>query len=432
MIDGQQGASDANAAGVSDADAGSLGLSSVPVPQLSTQQMTMLQAFLMNLGYSPGPIDGLWGPKTQAAWLKFAQTNNVSHEAVTSDLWAKVEAGRQEGFTRGPGGQPVADTSGPDGGTGLTITNSPGAGGGDVTNNWEIDGGEEAAIRDQFPSLAYLLDHPEIGPMLRQAVAEGWPPGKLSARIEATTWFQQTSESQRLFDASMARDPATIGQQLDQQEIYIENLFSAYGITADRNTVEGIATDVLRNGLSNEQVLRIVGNHARTQAAGDSGGKLGGSLQGNLSATVQQLQQMAGDYYLKYSEDQLEEMAIRIVEGRWSMDGAMATMRGSATDLYPHLKDRLAEGLTLKDYYAPVKQKLAQSLDMSANDIDLQDARWAPVTQLIDDGKGNYRTMNFTELTAFARNQPEWWETSEASAVSYGTLNTLMRTMGAI
>ena len=223
MIDGQQGTS------------------STPVPQLSTQQMTMLQAFLTNLGYSPGPVDGLWGPKTQAAWLKFAQENDQDHEAVTSDLWAAVEAGRQEGFNRGPGGQPIADTAGPDGGTGLTVSNSPGAvnSTGDVTNNWEIDEGEEAAIRDQFPSLAYLLDHAEIGPMLRQAVAEGWPPGKLSARIEATSWFQQTSESQRLFDASMARDPATIGNQLDQQEIYIENLFSAYGITADRNTVEG-------------------------------------------------------------------------------------------------------------------------------------------------------------------------------------------------
>lgn len=389
--------------------------------------MTMLQAFLAQLGYNPGPNDGLWGPSTQAAWLKFSVDNGLDPQVMVPHVWGAIDAGITDRYQAGPGGTAtILEQFGADGGTGITITNSPGetsSGPGDGT----IDSAEEQEIRDTFPTLAYLLDDPEIGPLLRRAVSEGWPAGKLSAQIEATAWFQSTSENQRLFDASIARDPATVQAQLDQQALALENTFSAYGITITSEELQDLAFTILRDGLDSNQQLRIIGNMARTMSQGT-----GGELVGNLGATVQQLRQMSTDYYLDYSDDELEEMAIRITEGRWTFDGAQASMKTMASSLYPHLAARIEEGMTLRDFYAPVKSKIASVLNMNPNDIDFADSRWAPLTQLVDDGKGGQRSMSFTEIQRWGRQQPEFWDTDQAAAEGYGVAHTLLQTMGAI
>jgi len=387
----------------------------------------MLQSFLQNMGYNPGAIDGMWGPRTKAAWDAFSTRNNVT--SLDQNVWDHVEAGDLGGFEQGQWtNSAVADDNnwqatvgygGENGGADPSLEDT-------ALNQEEIDN-----IRATYPSLAYLLDHEEIGPLIREAVREQWDFTMLSARVEQTDWFKETSESQRLWDASVERDPATIDQRITQQEIVVDNLFSAYGITLTKGELEDISINILRNGLTSEQQLRLVGDYARKAAKGDDGA-LSGSLGGNLGATVQSLRTQAGDYYLSYSEDEFEEMAIRIMEGRWTMEGALNQMANQAAELYPHLKDRLAEGMTLKDYYRPVKNKLGQLLNMSPNDIDLNDSRWAPVTQMMDDGQGNYRTMNFTELNRFARQQDEWWDTDQAASEGYGMANTLLRTMGII
>jgi len=129
-----------------------------------------LKAFLNQLGYSPGPIDGLWGPKTQAAWLKFAADNGLDTQQITSTLWSDIEAGKVDTYVAGTSTSvSVFDTYGSDGGTGTTVTNSPG-----VTDDYALDASEEQRVREKFPSFAYLLDVPEVGDLLRRAVAEGY------------------------------------------------------------------------------------------------------------------------------------------------------------------------------------------------------------------------------------------------------------------
>ena len=99
----------------------------IPPPQLESGDMTMFQSFLANMGFPPGPIDGQWGPKTQAAWLKFAQDNGVDHQRIDTSLWEAITSGQTDQFTEGPGGNtPILDLAGADGGTGLTISNSAG------------------------------------------------------------------------------------------------------------------------------------------------------------------------------------------------------------------------------------------------------------------------------------------------------------------
>ena len=49
------------------------------VPPSATREV---QAFLRDLGYAPGPLDGIWGKRTEAAWRRFAR-DAASAEART-------------------------------------------------------------------------------------------------------------------------------------------------------------------------------------------------------------------------------------------------------------------------------------------------------------------------------------------------------------
>ncbi len=59
--------------------------------QLGTSTVKNLQQTLDNKGFSPGPIDGIWGPKTQGAIRDFQQANGLPATGkLTSDTLAQL------------------------------------------------------------------------------------------------------------------------------------------------------------------------------------------------------------------------------------------------------------------------------------------------------------------------------------------------------
>ena len=388
----------------------------VAITSLTELEVTQLQNFLMETGYNPGAIDGLWGPQTKAAWNLFAGNNGLEIDAINGGVWHSIAGEGEKTFVEGPGGEPVGNT-----------TDGTGAGDGALSQE-ELD-----LIREDYPTLAYLLDEPIIGQLLRDAVRESWSSDKLVSKMEATAWWQTTSASQRTFDASMVRDPATIQQKIDTQVLLLENTFAAYGVSISDSELQDYAFDVVRNGTSDQGVLRIVGTAARAMMAGDQGGNdtFGGDASGQLASIVQSLQAEARAYHLGFNVNSLEEMAVKVMEGTMTRDGASANFRRQAQQAYPTLAPNIEQGQTIEEYFAPTKNRLAQVLDINPNQIDLTNDRWSGVTQFVDDN-GNMRPMSYSEIGQWGRNQPEWWSTDEANDRTYGTLNKLLRTMGEV
>lgn len=397
-------------------DANDFNTGPVAPQMLNTGNMPMLQAFLASMGYPPGPNDGLWGPATKAAWELFAESNGLPLDAIDGATWHIIAGGGDRaGLAEGPGGDTTVLEQ-----TGGATSGSAGDG--------VLDPDEILEIQENYPTLAYLLDEPEIGPLLVQAVEQGWDSARLIAQMEATEWWQTTTSTQRQFDASEARDPASVANDIATQTTILESTFSSYGITPTAEELSEMARTIVRNGTSTEGVLRMVGARARQEMQGGNDGS-GGDAEGQLAAIVQQLQSMSRAYHLGHSTDQLEEWAIRIVEGRWTYDAAEATVKRQASVAYPQLADQITQGMTVEDFFAPTKNRLAQVLDMNPNSIDLLDERWNEVTQLVDDN-GNVRPMTYSEIGQYARGQDEYWSTDAANAKTYGVLNSVLDTMG--
>lgn len=413
-----------------------------PPAQLPKASIIAVQSWLNALGYGVGAVDGLWGRKSQAAFTRFAYTHGLQANTIDATLLARATAGETAGFKTGPtlntgtsvwdtfgdggGATPLAASGGVPGGA-PAATPPAGSGFGDGTLSTD----EVQRIKELYPSLAHLLDEPEIYNLLVQATKDnGWPPEKLTLALEGTRWFQTTTASQRSWDQSLARDPSTVESNIAKKIVDLENLMSMYGIRGDAGTVREFAIDILRDGLNPTQELRMLGNLARSQLFEKTGNANTDATAG-LASLVQGLTAMARQYHLSFPSDRLEEWAVQIVEGRFSKEAAESLMRSQARTYYPTLAKEIDAGFTIEDYFAPTKAKLSSLLEVNPNEIDFTDAKWSRFTQMVTD-KGDIRPMTFSELATEARQMDDWWGTAEASETTYGTLNSMLKTFGAI
>jgi len=85
---------------------------------------------------------------------------------------------------------------------------SAGANGGIATN------ANTSAIVAQW---GWLLNDPEIGPIIAKAEAQGWTQDEFTAAIQGTNWYRSHSASVRQWEQTLNEDPATARQQLAQQ-----------------------------------------------------------------------------------------------------------------------------------------------------------------------------------------------------------------------
>lgn len=163
-----------------------------------------LQRQLAGAGFNPGPIDGIYGPRTRAA-----------HNAW---LAAGSPAGAGGGI---PASAPaVASAPAP-----ASVS--------------------DIEIQQRFPQLAMFLRIPEVGGILRDAVNEGWPPEKLAARVQNTEWWRTTPARTRAWMGLQAVDPATTQRQVDELASKFSQRAREYFLNLPQVTTSMWATKVL-------------------------------------------------------------------------------------------------------------------------------------------------------------------------------------------
>jgi hypothetical protein len=105
-----------------------------------------------------------------------------------------------------------------------------------------------------FGEVAAFLDHPELGPILRQAAKEGWDNTRLFGALQQTTFWRTTADSARKWQILSTLDPATAQRQREEQAQAVRDLARQEGLTLDEAQVARFADDALRNGWSSSQL----------------------------------------------------------------------------------------------------------------------------------------------------------------------------------
>jgi peptidoglycan hydrolase-like protein with peptidoglycan-binding domain len=380
--------------------------SMIPMNQVPGDAVKQLQQYLANQGYPPGPVDGVYGPRTAAALHAFQQANGIP----VSDTYTVQLAGfvlNDTAGVQGSGGAPAPMPQDQ-----LTAGALPGT---------TVTGSDIDVIKEMYPEFSYYVTHPEIGPILADSVAKNLTPTQLWSRLTGTNWWRERSATARQWESVSMVDPATADRQRGTRRLEVSSTASRLGIQLSTEHLNWIVEHSLMWGWNDNEIMAILGQVGRSQP---NAGKVG-----DLGASVLKLRRLAAEYLIPVGDADLREWAFRIEEGTQSEAGFSTWVQGQARARFSWMAEDIDKGVTPGQYFSPLKFTVAQTLEMNEADVDLSDPRFADLVDYVD-SNGIKRGMTLAEARQWARQQPEWAKTDNARDASNSMMTGLAQLFG--
>jgi peptidoglycan hydrolase-like protein with peptidoglycan-binding domain len=419
----------------------------VKLSELNQNDVLQLQNLLKQAGFDPGASDGIMGPKTQAAYKRFlvaqGQTSllNVTSTVVQDlvarlasnevpELWQGVVQGGEFNAQTAPAfssaGTPAAvanTTPAPAAATTATTSPAQGSSSPDNTPVPASDGTTEEYVRKNFPHLSYLLDaDPEVREVMLRAKAGQWTLGELQGELNKTQWWATTQASARVWDQKWYMDRASAQNEWDRRTLEVENQARVMGAPVDHEGAQWLAGKVLREGWSDAQLKKYLGDTIRGA---------GGATAGTVTEKAASFKGIARNYLMSMTDTDATEYATRVAEGSLTDDAVQTMMRQQAKGRFHWLAPQIDGGLTPADLFRSTQDEVARLLEVSRDSIDLSSPKWSALTSPVMENN-QARSMNFGEAQKWARQQVEWQYTKNANVEANRMGLGLLKALGAI
>lgn len=279
-------------------------------------------------------------------------------------------------------------------------------------------------IMTDYPQFAFLLNDPEIGPLLLEAVDPniGFDAATFQAKLMATSWWKTHSAAQRQWETLINTDPATANRQREDRIGAVRQLAAQLGLNLPDAQLQQFAESSLQYGVDPGSPTM------RTWLA-----NLASQSPAFTQVADVPLRQMAeSDYMIPMSDADLTRWASQIAAGTATQDTFRATLQTLAKGRFSGYANLIDQGITPGQIFGPYRSAIAQQLEVSPDTIDLlNDPRWSKVTGVV--GSDNtVRPMTMSEAITLARSQPEWSKTSVARQQGADLTQNLLKTFGAI
>lgn len=340
-------------------------------------EVVRLQQMLQAAGFNPGPIDGAFGSQTRAALLRFQQARGLEVDGVAGPQTMAALTGQ-------PSEQDAAQA--------------------------DPDASVEDLIREQYPTMVWALEHPELGPLLREAAEGEWDLVKLQGELQGTDWWQQTSASARQVAILKETDPAEYERQLLEARSRVDMLVRDLGFTVDESVLEELAVDTLVLSLTAEQLRSALQAKSSIDLGEIEQGEVGGLVQ----ASKRDIEKMSNDYLLDLSDADLTMWIDRITAGTHTIESFQEYAEAMAVTQMPFLEGFVSKGLTPAEALAPYAGRVAQVLEILPEQVDFRNPRYQSVLRVSEGGEQRLATlseMNQNVRKTFTR---EWDQTNNA------------------
>ncbi len=291
--------------------------------------------------------------------------------------------------------------------------------GGSVTRAPQNDAAARQFVLDNYGAMwASFLNDPELGPILMKAGYDRVDPAILTSRVMNTNWWRSRSDAQRQYEQLANSDPAALERMRQAKRAEIWDLAAQFGVPA--SAVGPLTENALKFGMSEAQIKDFLSTQVTHDATRGT----------NLVNTLyDQMHKYAGDYGVKIDDETALDFARKVMAGEMTDQDAVGFFKDRAKEAYWWIGDQLEKGITTKQYFEPVRQTIAQTLELSPDSIDLFDPKYRDVIMRVEDN-GNVRGMNLTEAADWARSQEDWKKTKNASDAAYDTVGQLAKMFG--
>lgn len=212
---------------------------------------------------------------------------------------------------------------------------------------------------------------------------------------------------------------ASRAQQVAAAEAAIRNEAGRLGYTGfgDAN-IKALAQTVVTNNWTGDQLT----DYLVTGAASDWGNLTGGAL----TAGVDAAKALASKQLVEISDTTARQWAARIASGELDQSGLQSLIQAQAAARYGWAADVINKGITVEDYIAPSRDRIAKELELSAESINMMDPKMLSMVTVAND-KGETRLANDLEVIKAARRDERWKKTSNARALTASAAVMLRR-----
>ncbi len=287
--------------------------------------------------------------------------------------------------------------------------------------DWEAMNGFEpwkTVVAERFPAYQHMLDHPELGPLLEEAAEGEFELSTFEARFRATEWFTSRSAAEREWDL-FADDPANEAErdrQIAERAGTVRDLSAQLGAELSDDAITALATEALRRGLSEDEVVGQITASTTSYSAG------------SLTAAEDQIAALAAGQLIDVDAETRRSLAVRLVNGEMNEDGLRSYVTNIAKSQHPQFSKFIDQGISVAEYLAPQRNTIASMLGRNPADIDLMSPEFSAVTRMGDGS--DLRAMTLDETTRFVRSRDDYWQGSQGQEELFGMVNGLSRALG--
>jgi hypothetical protein len=281
-------------------------------------------------------------------------------------------------------------------------------------------------VASEFGWAAAFLEDPELGPLLRKAAdpKNRWTAEKLQTEVMKTKWWKSSTEAQRAWQKLEAQGDQEAKKRVDDRADSLRDIAAGLGGQLSETQLVDVATNALRFGLTESQVVRMVANEL-----------LRGSDPANVLRTGiagQSVRQIARSMALPMSEEALDEWSRKIATGTAVIGDFENEARRMARGMYPSIEKEIDRGVTVDTLFDPYRQYAARLLGVTPDSVDFTDPKWN-VALNHGDEKGR-RSMTLREWGDMLRQDERYGYqfTDEAINKAYEVSTLIGRSFGRV
>lgn len=278
----------------------------------------------------------------------------------------------------------------------------------DIANGFDLNGWlrfRNSAIYTTALEPLYKTQ-PDFAKVALQAFRENWTSDRLATEIKQTEgWWPIVERGVR-----SATGGASSGQRRAAAYAAIKNEAARLGYSSlSEESMQSLANTVVSDNWSADQLTEYLVNGATTNWDTLSGG--------SLKAAYDGVKVMASRQLISISDDTARSWAKRIASGELDSDGVTNMLQEQAAARFGWAASVISKGISMQDFLAPSRDRIAKELEIEANQLDMTDPKVMSMMTVTDD-KGVTRVATDSELLRNARADSRWSSTNGARNVA--------------
>ena len=259
---------------------------------------------------------------------------------------------------------------------------------------------------------------------------------RILAAVEQTPWYRSTNASMREFDAKYGGLEAFLSlnpeNQLDKiGDVYtvVESGFKQLGVQVSEDRMIEIAAtlDYLGYELDENEIFTAVMEEAK-RVENQFNAETAEFTE--FASSRDAVQSLAQQYYLNLPASVIADYAEQLFTRDMTVEKLGSIFREQASARFAQdvrVQSALNAGMTLEQYFAPYQGELERILERP---VDLF-SEFPEVLEFMG-SDGDVRAMTYSEMRQFAREQPEWAQTTAAQDAATEMVFELGRLFGTV